>query len=1319
MTRTEASIPERIQDAVLKPSKKKNEVYFTLPSYVVEGGSPGVVTVRFAYPLPIPFKFEVVAKPKKLVSAPKTVVMGAGKTSLSFKFTVKDDKITCLNRLVGIELYGVDYNFYASNVTRLFDDESPPTITMTLPTEFKEGDSTKQIGTITLNHSLTQDGFIDLVQSPLDQLDMPNQILVRAGKTQVKIPMSAKDDSKIDGDLAVSVFAMVGTRKMAKRQVKVLDNETSQLNLTLPANLVEGTKGNGTVSISGSLRKDLVVTLSDANHPSLKLPDTVIILAGETSATFAFSSPDNKLRDGSRRITVSAKAEKFTSIIHELVVLDNDLGSYRISGFDRILDPSVPLKITVTAIDVEGNVIAGFSGTVNLNAIMAGGASMSLAPSVVMLKAGLWTGNVTVPATASLITGLGVSDTLGVKGSTVDFDTLRTLDLKPADMLWDDTHHRILASIPANSTGARANQVVAINPESLQITGSIAIGQDPFKMAMTSGGEYLYVSLKTNGTIAKIDPATMTVISTFAVGSEETMGALYAADLEAVNGQPDLIVATRQPILAGAVRNTVAVYDNGIARAAATPIIDGFDFLLPSADPTVFFDLNSRYSDNLYESNRLLKLNANGVAEVEGSMNSVKFTSLSTNERSAGNTIYFPNGGAALDGLTMKKFAKYSIGGPICPDMDGNRIFWMELSSADNFTASRIVAYDPSTQNLIRQLALPKITEDVHNFMRWGKNGLAYTTAAGITLVHSPRLVPSGATAALATTIGELPNPVSVGGSVTFKINVTNHGPDIARDAFLSTGFTGAVTIKSASATKGFYEIKGEGISFAMGDLPVGLSASFNITVSSAVAGSVVCNAIPGSDAIDPDFSNSAASRLVNFGYRTGTDVTNKIGLVVNSQVYDPKRNLIWVTVPAFDRHFNPPRRVDPPFSRSVVSIDPRTGWVSDPIALGGDPCSRSMNLSANGRYLYAGIQNAGEVCRIDLEANPVEILRINLPINPYGWTYDAGAIEVLDGDGTSILLTSSAGESVTVIDGITPRPVQVIENAGMGIDEVRELRRTSDPQLFIGYAQNKLCQLSLASDGVRVTRRREQPYGVRPGTLGDGELWLWGKVLMFVEGLGEKFDLIPWGIYQASVYDAANHKVFVVGEKTIQGFDALTCSSFGSFKLADYDWEIGADSFARWGSDGFSIVNYDGMIVGRWSLAAPVVSPKLAKYMSGILPVDFTIDADSDGIPDVFENLYGTSPTQFNANPLKLSTVTTNEQTVIHVTFPRRAGIVMPAYGYEISSDLAIWSPVGSVSESVLSTQVVDGVVIDNVDAAITAPQLKSGFVRLKWMQN
>ena len=202
-------------------------------------------------------------------------------------------------------------------------------------------------------------------------------------------------------------------------------------------------------------------------------------------------------------------------------------------------------------------------------------------------------------------------------------------------------------------------------------------------------------------------------------------------------------------------------------------------------------------------------------------------------------------------------------------------------------------------------------------------------------------------------------------------------------------------------------------------------------------AGSLTCTGSASSNAVDPDSSNNTAFKLVSVGFLPGVDVVNQLRLTANNLIYDPTRNILWASIPS---------TVAAPLGRTIVRIDPLTGLISDPIAINANPVANCMALSGNGRYLYVGLSDSPEVHRIDLTASPLTSVRLPLGLSQWGNANYAQDIEVLDGDGTSFLVTGSSDAAAMVFDGAVRRTNRT------GIYSVTRIERTATPGVFVGY---------------------------------------------------------------------------------------------------------------------------------------------------------------------------------------------------------------------------------------------------------------------------
>ncbi len=511
-----------------------------------------------------------------------------------------------------------------------------------------------------------------LTSTPDGNLFLPNFITIPAGETRVAFRAEARDDSRIDGNLAVQVTASAPGLVSTTTVVQVLDNENNRLSLDMQTTLLEGGTATGRVIISGTLLNPLEVTLVTLGPAAAPLINSVTIPAGQTSVTFQFSAADNTLRDGSRTTVFRASANGFIPVSATLSVRDNEIGGYRFGGFPDIIDSSLPISVTVAAVDIEGSVIPNFNGIINLSLVLPGGATLPVTPASAVLSGNTgWAGNITLPSVSVAPLKFRASDASGTTSDSTEFDIMRTLPLTTSGMVWDAQRGRIYASVPANGGATYSNRVVAIDPTTLQIVNSVVVNQDPGQIVITSGSEAIYVALRGNGTITKIRLSDFTVEQNFAIGTS-SYGTQFAEDMCTVAGQPNLLLVSRYRKSVSPAHDGVAVFDNGIARSVKTQDHTGSNFIEPSADPSIFFGYCNESSEF---GVRRLRLSSQGIAEIE--VKGDLISGYGGDIRSSGNKILSVNG-SVTDGARLKRLGSFQTRGVVCPDEGLSRAFFIE-----------------------------------------------------------------------------------------------------------------------------------------------------------------------------------------------------------------------------------------------------------------------------------------------------------------------------------------------------------------------------------------------------------------------------------------------------------------------------------------------------------------------------------------------------------------------------------------------------------------------------------------------------------------
>ena len=360
---------------------------------VTEGVAPVSATVT-ATPAPVAdLTVSLASSDTTEATVPASVTILAGQTTATFNVTVIDDALVDGTRTTNITASASGYSNGA--VALAVQDNETATLSVTAPATATEGVGTVQ-GTVTMSSPAGKAVTVLLSSSDTTAVTVPATMTIPAGQTAANFTITVVDDNKIDGTQNATITAHVANWTDGSAPIAVLDNENLNLTLALPATVIEGATGSGTVSISGTLTTALTVSLSSDTTSRLTVPATATIAAGSTSATFTLTAPNNALIDGNAIVTITASATGFIGTNATTTVVDNDLHHYAISTIASPQTRGSPFSVTITAQNIGNQTITGYTGTAGLSASGAGGADSITPTTTTAFIAGVWTGNVTV-----------------------------------------------------------------------------------------------------------------------------------------------------------------------------------------------------------------------------------------------------------------------------------------------------------------------------------------------------------------------------------------------------------------------------------------------------------------------------------------------------------------------------------------------------------------------------------------------------------------------------------------------------------------------------------------------------------------------------------------------------------------------------------------------------------------------------------------------------------------------------------------------------------------------------------------------------------
>jgi len=290
---------------------------------------------------------------------------------------------------------------------------------------------------------------------------------------------------------------------------------------------------------------------------------------------------------------------------------------------------------------------------------------------------------------------------------------LLQLPLRANDLVYDPVSQRIYASVGA-AGGERANTVTPINPATGTLEAGIAVGSDPARLALSDGGQYLYVGLDGEGNVRRIDLPTRTPGLQFSLGPGGR-----AQDIAVMPGRPGSAVISK---VGG---SGVAVYDEGVARPRTLDQFEVCNDVETNEAGTLVYCHNSQNSES---GLRKLSVGDDGLTLVSRAFNLLLY--LPGMRYQAGRI--FARSGEVIDAEAMAGVGRFQLpshGYAVAPDVANNRVYF--IANTETGFNKYLLAFDLQTSLLVGKLTLSAVSGDPASLIRWGATGLAFRTTGG------------------------------------------------------------------------------------------------------------------------------------------------------------------------------------------------------------------------------------------------------------------------------------------------------------------------------------------------------------------------------------------------------------------------------------------------------------------------------------------------------------------------------------------------------------------------------------------------------------
>ncbi len=285
-------------------------------------------------------------------------------------------------------------------------------------------------------------------------------------------------------------------------------------------------------------------------------------------------------------------------------------------------------------------------------------------------------------------------------------NTAHVIPLNALDVVVHPSLPLVYVAMKKEGEASTVNRVLEIDARSGRVVRRLSIGQSLGAMAITDGGEYLYVALGEASQVLRIDLATFAIAEAINLPSTPYTSLPLATDLVALEGQPNSFAVALSYY-------GIYIMDGAVARSAHTGVYDGSRIERgPSADVLFTYD---DYTSG-FEFTRL-RLKASGAAE-EGQRQG--FGAYGVDFVSSEGFALSSNG-YLIDGRDL------SLRGMV-PGMNTNAgLPALEMSRQRAYVVlgNALTSFDTTHLAPLRKFALPASGLVSRKALRWGADGFA------------------------------------------------------------------------------------------------------------------------------------------------------------------------------------------------------------------------------------------------------------------------------------------------------------------------------------------------------------------------------------------------------------------------------------------------------------------------------------------------------------------------------------------------------------------------------------------------------------------
>ena len=334
---------------------------------------------------------------------------------------------------------------------------------------------------------------------------------------------------------------------------------------------------------------------------------------------------------------------------------------------------------------------------------------------------------------------------------------VRRIPLPNYEITYDAKRQLFYACVPS-LIGGYGNCIVKIDPVAGTVGDPVWAGSEPWQMAVTDDGQYLYSVLFGGRAVRRLRLPDLAFDLRFPLFNDGTFYSgpmsTTAGDIVTIPGHPESLIVARSGDHNHGMYDSdgVAVYDNGVKRPDSTGArINGnapsIGTIQLSGSGAAVYGLTTDGTDVTFTKmgldNNGVRINAsNGIGDIF------------VNKMRCQNGLCFTNTGLIIDPETQTRVAKINLelakppmpgsASLVAPDVPNNRIYYIGALGASALAdrGVHVLAYDLATRTQVASFRVLNVEAGIGSFWLWGNDQIAFSTGDEIVFFPKSLLQP-------------------------------------------------------------------------------------------------------------------------------------------------------------------------------------------------------------------------------------------------------------------------------------------------------------------------------------------------------------------------------------------------------------------------------------------------------------------------------------------------------------------------------------------------------------------------------------------------